>query len=185
MRWILIAALIAGPNLALAAGGGGGGWGGGTSTNPPPKTQTTKTCKKSKVWDPATQRCVNPRGASLDQDTLYTAMRELAYAGRVAEAQAVLALMADQQEDRVLTYWGFTHRKLGNRDMANAFYSKAIARNPDNILARSYMGQGFVEDGDIAAARAQLQQIRMRGGAGTWAETSLQRAVLTGQTYDY
>lgn len=182
MRYLFVLLFIL-PGFAFAAGGGGGAGGGGTK--PPATTKTTKTCKGIKVWDPARKKCVNPQGASLDADTLYGAVRELAYAGRFADAQGVLRTMANQEDDRVLTYWGFTHRKMGNATLATAYYEQAIAVNPDNILARSYMGQGFVEEGRTSDAIEQWREIKARGGDGTWAEASLRDAIRTGLTYSY
>jgi hypothetical protein len=179
-RIALLVALAA-PVTALAAGSGDSN----TTTSPPPTTETTKTCKGVKVWDDKKKRCVNPSNSALDPDTLYIAVRELAYAGRYVDAQGVLAAMPDQSDDRVLTYWGFTWRKLGEADRSRAFYLQAIAANPDNILVRSYMGQGMIAEGDIAGAEIQLAEIRQRGGIGTWPEQSLATALLTGQTYDY
>lgn len=173
----LIPVFMALPGLAFAAGGG--------SSNPPKPTNTTKECKKSKVWSEKKKRCVKPENASLDQDGLYQAVRELAYADRLEDAQNVLSIMPDQSDDRVLTYWGFTHRKLGNVDLANAFYEQAIAQNPDNILARSYMAQGFVTEGRMEEAIAQWQAITTRGGEGSWAEKSLREAIRTGVTFNY
>jgi cytochrome c-type biogenesis protein CcmH/NrfG len=66
-----------------------------------------------------------------------------------------------------------------------AYYALALTLNPDNMLVRSYMGQALVEQGDIAAAARQLDEIRMRGGTGTWAEISLAHAVGTGQSLNY
>ena len=123
--------------------------------------------------------------SSLNQDGLYDAVRELAYAGRIEDAQAVLSTMSDQTSARVLTYWGFTHRKLGNRALANAYYDQAIAQNPDNLLARSYMGQGFVEEGQFGLAMIQWKEIRARGGANTWPEAALRQALETGATTSY
>lgn len=171
----LIPLLLAVPGLAFAA----------SDDAPPKPTNTTKSCKGVKVWDPATQKCVTPKDASLDGNGLYDAARELAYAGRYDDAQAVLIAMPDQSDDRVLTYWGFTHRKLGNLELANLFYARAIERNPDNILARSYMGQGFVEEGRIDDAIAQWHEIKDRAGVGSWAEASLREAIRTGVTYSY
>ncbi|MCA0872376.1 hypothetical protein LCL97_16195 [Seohaeicola saemankumensis] len=179
---VLLALCLVVPSFALAAGGGFDT--GGTSA-PPKPTETTKTCKGVKVWDEEKKRCVRPKNSSLDQDTLYGAVRELAYAGRIADAQGVLLAMSDQSDDRVLTYWGFTHRKLGDLELANDFYTRAIAQNPDNILARSYMGQGFVAEGKTQAAIEQWREIRARGGEGTWAEVSLRDAIRTGMTYSY
>jgi len=158
---------------------------GGDDKGAPKPTQTTKSCWGVRVWDEAKKRCVRPKESSLDTDGLYGAVRELAYAGRYTDAQGVLLAMTDQSDDRVLTYWGFTHRKLGNIELANAFYSQAIAQNPNNILARSYMGQGFVEQGMPAQALAQWTEIRARGGTGTWAEESLRKALEMGQGFSY
>lgn len=182
MRLAPVLALVAAlPGAAFAAGMGGSS----DSTTPPDPTETTQSCTGAQVWDPESKRCVNPKHSALAPDTLYRAVRELAYAGRYADAQAVLGAMPDQNDDRVLTYWGFTHRKLGHAALAAAFYDQAIARNPDNILARSYMGQGFVEAGDTEAAIAQWREIKARGGAGSWAEAALREAIRTGMTFSY
>lgn len=129
--------------------------------------------------------CVDPESGALDDGTLYKAARELAYAGQYPETLKVLAQMSDPQDDRVLTYLGFVHRKMGDAALGNAYYRQAIAKNPDNLLARSYMGQGFVESGDVKLARAQLIEIRLRGGRDTWPETSLRMAIEGGKTSSY
>lgn len=194
---LTLAALMLAPGLAFAAGGG-------EVQSPPKKTETTENCFSERQWDPEQnawvrysepvngvwdakiEKCIRPdRSSSLDSETLKQAVRELAYAGRLEEAQMVLAGMSDQMDDVVLTYWGFTHRKLGNPVEANAFYQKAIAKNPDNLLARSYMGQGFVSAGDTDAAIEQWQEIVARGGQGGWPEDSLRTAIRTGLTYNY
>lgn len=170
----------------------------------PKKTETTKNCFQARQWDPETKKfvrfsepvngvwdanirkCVRPDKTShLDSDTLYRAVRELAYAGRYDEAISVLDQMPDQLDDRVLTYRGFTARKLGDLALANLYYEQALTANPDNILARSYMGQGKVAEGDTVAAMTQLREIQARGGSGTWAEASLRDAIETGRTYNY
>mmetsp|Transcript_2583 Transcript_2583/g.4402 ORF Transcript_2583/g.4402 Transcript_2583/m.4402 type:complete len:200 (+) Transcript_2583:1820-2419(+) len=182
------------PTIGFAAGG----------EDKPKATKTTADCFKARQWDPETkkfvrfsekvngvwdvdlQKCVRPDKTShLDEDTLYDAVRELAYAGRYDEATQVMDNMSDQASDRVLTYRGFTARKLGNLTLANVYYQQAIDANPDNILARSYMAQGMVAAGDKVAAMTQLREIQQRGGAGTWAEASLRSAIETGTTYSY
>lgn len=171
----LTAALL--PGAAFAAGGG--------SDAAPTPTQTTKTCSNGQVWDAGTGSCVNPQQSSLGADVLYDAVRELAYDGQYANAQKVLAAMPDQADDRVLTYWGFTARKLGDVPAGMAYYEAALEKNPANTLARSYMGQALVEQGDMAGATEQLEQIRALGGTGTWPEMSLAKAVASGRTYSY
>ncbi len=177
MRIALIALMAMTPSFAFAVGGG-------TSTAPKP-TKTSKDCKGVRVWDDAKQRCVRPKQSSLDTQGLYEAVRELAYAGRYRDAQGVLSAMPDQEDDRVLTYWGFTERKLGNVDAAMMFYTTALEKNPDNLLARSYLGQGLAVSGDIEAAKGQLAEIKARGGAYSWAGTSLRKAIYVGETFNY
>lgn len=168
--------VIVAPALAFAAG---------EEDTPPTSTFTTKTCEAGMVWDTNEKKCVAPKESSLNDDQLYQNARELAYAGRLADAQEVLRLMSDPEDDRVLTYMGFTNRKLGKMDVAMTFYRRALEKNPDNLLARSYMGQGHVTDGDEDLAIAQLKEILERGGSGTWAATSLEDAIRTGTTYNY
>ena len=173
---ILIAtSLMVGPVMAAGSG----------SVTPPKPTQTTEDCTNGQVWDEKTKACVDPQSGALDDDTLYGAVREFAYAGQYENAQNALRAMSDQTDDRVLTYWGFTTRKMGDVPGGMAFYARAIEKNPDNILVRSYMGQALVEQGNTPAARAQLAEIRARGGKGTWPEIALNEALTTGKTRDY
>ena len=106
MRRLIAALLVATPGFALAAGSED------RNTAPPKPTQTTKDCFNERQWDPernawvrfsrpvngvwdaAIGKCVRPDKTShLDPDTLYDAVRELAYAGRFEAAQTVLAFV--------------------------------------------------------------------------------------------
>ena len=171
---VLLATLITFPSILAADGGGG--------DSPPPTP--VNTCKGSEVYDDDKGECVDPKHSSLQRDELYLAVRQLAYASRYLDAQAVAQAMPKNDPGR-LTYMGFTHRKLGNFDLATAYYNRAIEIDPTNILARSYMGQGFVEAGRLAEAMAQLELIHQYGGAGTWSDISLRTAIATGATYNY
>ena len=151
----------------------------------PKPSPTTQSCTGGQIWDSQSGSCVSAENGTIDDDTLYGAVREFAHAGQFENAQRALAAMSVQDDDRVLTYWGFTHRKLGDVDKGMGYYKRALAKNPGNIAARSYMGQALVIEGDIVGAYQQLKAIRSHGGAGTWAEASLKSAIETGQTYNY
>ena len=88
-------------------------------------------------------------------------------------------------DDRVLTYLGFIHRKMGDASTGLAYYQKALAMNRDKLLARSYMDQRYVKSGDIELASALLTKIRTSDGRGTWAEILLPMALQNGQDYSY
>lgn len=176
MKLALLASAIA---LPLAFSSAAFAAGGGNETAP-----TKPKCKAGEVYDKETKSCVVAREGALDTQGFYENVRELAYAGRYEEAQAVLALMP-QTDDRTLTYMGFTARKMGQMETAMAHYAQALEVNPANVLARSYMAQGLVEQGKIQQAIAELHNIRDHGGAGTWAEASLRTAIATGRTFSY
>lgn len=165
------------PHTALAAGS--------SMTTPPKPTDSTEKCEGALVWDEKTETCIEAEQSSLSGEDLLQTARALAYMGRFDDAQTLLAAHPDQTDSGVLTYWGFTNRKLGRSEIAQAYYDQALAQDPDNILARSYMGQGFVEQGQYAQALMQWKEIRARGGADTWAETSLRNALETGVTVNY
>lgn len=175
MRNLLLASAFTLPLIATGAFAAGGG-----NETAPKKPK----CQTGQVYDKKTKSCVSAQESNLDVDSLYENLRELAYAGRYNDAELVLAQMP-QDDDRTLTYRGFTQRKQGNMDAAMTFYAQALQANPANVLARSYMGQGLVEQGKLVEAIAQLRAIRAHGGTGTWAEASLRTAIATGQTFDY
>ena len=151
----------------------------------PKPTETTIECEGVQVWDKKKKECVDSGETNLDDDTLYDAVRELAYAGRHLDAMGVIDAMSDQNDDRVLTYKGFTKRKLGNFDAAMVFDQKAIDKNPDNILARSYMGQSMMDQGNKIGAVTQLCEINARVGADTWAALSLSNAIAKSISYSH
>ncbi|MBS1303990.1 tetratricopeptide repeat protein [Loktanella sp. SALINAS62] len=157
----------------------------GPAPTPPKPTQTTEDCPQGQIFDLATQTCMAPEDSTNDDSAMMDAVRELAYFGRYTDAAAILRMMPDQQDDLVLTYKGFVTRKMGDMDAGMAFYADALAINPANLLARSYMGQAHVELGEIELASVQLSEIQQRGGSGTWAESSLRQAINSGRSYNY
>jgi len=153
------------------------------TSDPPAKTKTTTQCTDGQVWDESANQCMPPQDSHLNDDALFGAARELAYAGQYDDALKVLALMSDQADPRVLNYKGFVLRKTGQFEPGLAYYQKALAIDPDYHLARSYMGQGYAEDGQLVLAHAQLVEIRNRGGKGTWAYRELEKSLFEGSTY--
>jgi len=160
---------------------------GGFDEEPPTPTQTTEDCAEGEVWDADASACVAIEDSAMNQDALMQAARELAYADRLDDAITLLGMSATPEDTMVLTYLGFSHRKAGRMDLGMAYYDRALAANPDNILARAYMGMAYVQTAQLDMAEAQLAEIRSRGGAGTWPEEALQAAIAAGDTsgYDY
>lgn len=165
------------PMAAMAAGGGG-------DVAPKP-SETTTTCADGLIWDLATQSCMSPEDSTNDDSARLDDVRELAYEGYYQAALDVLDTLQNPQSPLALTYYGFAHRKAGRVALGMQYYNAALNADPDNLLARSYMGQGHVASGDMVLAQAQLTEIRMRGGRDTWAEASLVRAIATGTGPSY
>ena len=132
------------------------------------------------MWDTRTETCVPADTIDADQASLYRIARELVWAGRLNDALQILERM--EESDQRLTYLGFVARRAGDWDRAATAYQAAIARNPDNLMARSYFGQGLVSRGDMNAARAQLREIRLRGGRVSWPEIALRLSIERGHS---
>lgn len=155
-----------------------------TFTAPTP-SETATVCEDGMIFDLATETCMSPSDSSNDDSARMNDVRELAYEGYLQAALDVLDRLENPQDTMALTYYGFTHRKAGRSDLGMPYYQAALALDPDNILARSYMGQGFAESGKTQLAQAQLTEIRLRGGRGTCAEFTLRQAIQTDVEYSY
>ena len=179
---------VLGTGLALALGQAAWAVGGDTDT-PPTPTQTTTECADGMVWDETRSTCVAIEDSRLEgrPDRLLATARELAYADRHVDALRLLALAPDQDDSMVQTYLGYAHRSLGDMDRGMAHYARAVEADPDNLLVRAYRGMAYLIQGNSAAARAELAEIRTRGGTGGWPEQALAAAIAQGTTsgYDY
>ncbi len=158
---------------------------GSDDETPPTPTETTTTCEEGQIYDAEKKECVASDIQSLNDDARYEAVRELAYAGAFDRALKVMDTARNQDDPRFLNYRGFIARQNGQTDAAMAFYKAALDADPDYLLARSYMGMGFVTLGNKPAAKAQLTEISARGGKGTWAYISLKKAISDGTQSDY
>lgn len=133
-------------------------------------------CVGGKVQSATSGACVPPNFAGQTDLFLLNAAQDYAYGGNYADGQNVLKAVADQADTRTLALWGYTNRKMGNTEAALTFYDKALKADPNNIRARSYLGEAYLELGDFDAARTQLAEIRARGGKGSQSETMLLKA---------
>jgi tetratricopeptide (TPR) repeat protein len=156
---------------------------GSDSGDPPAATETTKTCKDGKVWDKAKKKCVAPDQSGFNDTQLYENARELAYAGQYDNAIAVLKVARNQNDPRILNYMGFSNRKAGRMEIGMRYYQQALAIDADYLLARSYMGQALIQQGDLDGARTQLVEIRDRGGENTYAYRALQDSLKRNTSY--
>lgn len=166
--------------LAIAAGDGGG-----SSNNTPSTTSTKKTCKKGYVVKTVTRNgrkvrtCAKAKMGVLPDDDLYAQGRELAKDGEYEWALDVLTSIANQNQPRVLNYIGYSHRKAGRLETGISYYYKALAIDPNYVLAREYLGEGYVAAGKIELAELQLAEIGKRCGETCEEYKDLSAAIAT------
>lgn len=141
------------PAVALAAGDGGDSGSSGAQN-----------CKSGEVWSTSQNKCVKSSSGIVPDGELYAQGRELALAGEFDRAIEVLGAVEDKNNPGVLNYLGYAHRKAGMIDEGIAYYQQALAIDPDYVLAREYLGEGYVAAGNVDLARQQLEEIGTRCG---------------------
>ncbi|MEM1147925.1 MAG: tetratricopeptide repeat protein [Pseudomonadota bacterium] len=94
-------------------------------------------------------------------DVLYSEALRLINLGEydvaIAELRAAGAILGPHPD--ILTYLGFAHRKRGNTENAFAYYQAALRIAPDHLSANEYLGEYYVELGDLDRANAQLDKL--------------------------
>lgn len=86
-----------------------------------------------------------------------TSVRAKLKIGNYTDAIAELRDLAkDHQEADVYNLMGFALRKIGDYASALTYYNKALELQPDHKAAREYLGELYVETGNLTKAREQL-----------------------------
>ena len=80
----------------------------------------------------------------------------------------------------VLTYLGYTQRKLGRPERAEDYYRQALAVAPEHRGALEYYGELKVERGDLAGARANLAKLEAICRFGCYEAEELRRWIESG-----
>ena len=65
-------------------------------------------------------------------------------------------LAEDNQQADVYNLLGFTLRKTGDFKTSLTYYTKALELEPDHKAAREYLGELYVQTGNLAKANEQL-----------------------------
>lgn len=142
---------------------------------------STPTCKKGYVYSSSKKKCVRQTSEVVPDSSLKAQGWVLARAGQYEQAIEVFRLVADKSDPEALNGLGFSHRKLGKVDEGITFYYQALKTDPDYVLAREYLGEGYVKLGKLSLAREQLDQIGKRCGTTCEEYMMLARAIDTGK----
>ncbi|MER8649634.1 tetratricopeptide repeat protein [Mesorhizobium sp. M0586] len=101
------------------------------------------------------------------------------YKGALADLRD---LAQDNQQADVYNLLGFTLRKTGDFATALTYYNKALELKPDHKAAREYLGELYVETGDMAKANEQLASLQKLCPAGCEELEDLHKAINTKMT---
>lgn len=96
------------------------------------------------------------------------------YAAALAELRE---LVEDTQQPDVYNLLGFTLRKTGDFKTSLAYYLKALELQPDHKAAREYLGELYVETGNMAKAKEQLAILAKLCPGGCEEREDLQKAI--------
>lgn len=91
-------------------------------------------------------------------------IRRQAYRQAIATLRQILA--ADPNNADALNLMGFSLRKSGDYKNAQGFYLKALKIAPRHRDANEYLGELYVETGQLAKARERLQVLEAICGTG-------------------
>lgn len=90
---------------------------------------------------------------SVDLSSVRTKIATGSYAAALEELRG---LAEDTQQADIYNLLGFTLRKTGDYATSLTYYTKALQLQPDYRPAREYLGELYVETGDIGRAKEQL-----------------------------
>jgi tetratricopeptide (TPR) repeat protein len=96
------------------------------------------------------------------------------YAGALAQLRD---LADDVQNADVYNLMGFTLRKTGDFKTSLTYYTKAIEMVPDHKAAREYLGELYVETGNMEKAKEQLAVLAKLCPGGCEEREDLQKVI--------
>lgn len=86
-------------------------------------------------------------------------------------------LAEDNQQADVYNLLGFTLRKVGDLKTSLTYYAKALDLRPEYKAAREYLGELYVEMGDMAKAKDQLAVLGKLCPSGCEEREDLEKAI--------
>lgn len=96
------------------------------------------------------------------------------YAAALAELRD---LAEDTQQADVYNLLGFTLRKTGDFKTSLTYYTKALELEPGHKAAREYLGELYIETGNMGKAREQLAVLAKLCPSGCEEREDLQKAI--------
>jgi tetratricopeptide (TPR) repeat protein len=121
-------------------------------------------CGTGQVWSSGVEACLDGNSAALSDDDFYLAGRDLGQQAHYAEALKLFFRIKNREQARVLGSIGYSTRKLGDIDKGIDYYHQALAIDPGYTKVREYLGEAYLQKGDVVKAKEQLMEIADRCG---------------------
>lgn len=121
------------------------------------------TCDQEPKGSERWKNCLGKARSDMSDEELFYAGYWLAKTGHYGNALSYLNL-ARRKDERILTYIGYATRKLGDVKKALPLYGQALDLNPNYVVARAYLGEAYLMQGQLTLAQAQLHEIQTRCG---------------------
>ncbi|KAA0122499.1 tetratricopeptide repeat protein [Methylobacterium sp. P1-11] len=112
--------------------------------------------------------------SSVDLTSIRAKIAAKNYTAALAELRD---LAEDNQQADVYNLLGFTLRKTGDLKTSLTYYTKALDLRPDFKAAREYLGELYVEMGDVAKAKDQLVALGELCPGGCEERAGLEKAI--------
>lgn len=116
-------------------------------------------------------------GARQNKDVVKAAA--LVDQGKFLEAIPLLkkVVTSEPKNADAYSYLGYSHRKLGATDLALGYYRKALDLKPKHLGANEYLGELYLELGDLKGAEERLEILDWACLFGCEEYTDLKRAI--------
>ena len=123
-------------------------------------TQAITDVKSALEGAPQKAAFLSPYGTDV-LETQYFASVSLINQGKYQAAfdDLYLTAAAAGPHPDITTYMGYTQRKLGNYELAKSYYAMALEVDPQHKGANEYLGELYVETGEMDLAKVQLAKL--------------------------
>jgi tetratricopeptide (TPR) repeat protein len=175
---MFLMALIAAPLLTpvFAAGGGGGGGDPSASSypsNPPPAGKATRATHKVKKKTSKQSSFDDPAFAQGYREAYATIYDRNDYAAAIEQLKA----LGHDDHPNVANLIGYSYRKLGDYQLSQTWYQRALKADPNHVLTWQYYGLWQIEQGNREQAQYHLSRIAAICGTGCEEYRSLAAAL--------
>ena len=115
--------------------------------------------------------------SSTDAPDLTSVRAKLKVKDYAAALTELRDLAEDVQQADVYNLLGFALRKTGDFKTSLTYYTKALELQPDHKAAREYLGELYVETGNMEKAKEQLAALAKLCPGGCEEREDLQKAI--------